>query len=226
MVAAQFYFDDNQVIRVRSLDALPWVEHGFGTRLSRNWPPQPALTVKQIHSNRVLPANGRKSGVIGEGDALIVSQAGTLAAIRTADCLPILLADPVRRVVAAVHAGWRGTVAGISSLAVEELSNKFGSRSSDLIAVIGPGIGECCFEVGPEVASQFVGLFPERDNLQERTRISLVEANRRQLREAGVQADRIEDIQECTCCGREQFESFRRDREASGRMVAAIGIKS
>jgi YfiH family protein len=225
-LAPSFYLDDHQVIRSRSLEQIPWLEHGFGTRLSRGWPPGPTITAKQIHSHRVLIVNGQTQGVLGEGDALIVGQPGTLAAIRTADCLPILIADPVRQAVAAVHAGWRGTIAYISSVTVEQLSAMFDCRPGDLRVVIGPGIGQCCFEVGPEVASQFGNLFPERGDLQERTRFNLAEANRRLLIRAGVQADKIEVVDECTCCGRERFESFRRDREASGRMVSAIGIKA
>jgi hypothetical protein len=213
-----------QVINARSLQELPWLQHGFGTARSENWPPPgPVTTVKQIHSDRVLVADGQH-GAIGEGDALIASVPGTLVAIRTADCLPILIADRVRRVVAAIHAGWRGTVAHISTRTVEILTARFGSKSSDLTAAIGPGIGECCFEVGPEVASQFGTLFPERNDLGGRTRISLTEANRRQLLAAGIQADRITAIQACTCCGGPRFHSFRRDRESAGRMVSAIGI--
>ena len=221
-----FHLDERQIIRARPLEQLGWLEHGFGTRLSEGWPPSgPVIMAKQVHSDRVLDANGQRDGVIGEGDALIVSRPGTLVAIRTADCLPILVVDPVHRAAAAIHAGWRGTVARISSRAVEKLAHTFDSRSRDLIAVIGPGIGECCFEVGAEVASQFGTLFPEREDLQESTRISLAEANRRQLCDAGVPAEQIYISEDCTCCGQEEFHSFRRDREASGRMLSAIGIR-
>jgi YfiH family protein len=223
---ALFHIDDRQVIRADSLDAFPWVQHGFGTSLSENWPPPDGvLTAKQVHSNQVLIADGETSGVIGEGDALITSLPGTLVAIRTADCLPILIADAGRRAVAAIHAGWRGTVSDISTRTVETLADTFGCISSDLTAVIGPGIGECCFEVGPEVASQFRTLFPDREDLQGRTRISLAEANRRQLQAAGIPMEQIMVVDACTCCGgRRQFHSFRRDRESAGRMVSAIGI--
>jgi YfiH family protein len=137
-----------------------------------------------------------------------------------------LIADPVQRISGAIHAGWRGTVDRISSNVIDTLSHTFGSRISGLIAVIGPGIGECCFEVGPEVATQFEKLFPERNDLQGRTRINLAEANRRQLEEAGIPADRITVVDQCTCCGAEEFHSYRRDRDASGRMVSAIGIRT
>ncbi len=222
---SSFYLDEQQVIRSRSLDQFPWLEHGFGTRLSQNWPTGPAVTAKQIHSARVLLADGYSHGVLGEGDAIVVSQPGTLAAIRTADCLPILILDPIRRVAAAVHAGWRGTVDQITSATVRQLSNTFDTRPGDVIALIGPGIQQCCFEVGAEVASQFGDFFPERKDVQERTRISLAETNRRQLISAGILPENIEAIDECTCCKPERFESFRRDREASGRMVSVIGLR-
>jgi YfiH family protein len=209
------------------LQGLPWLQHGFGTRLSQDWPPPGlVITAKQIHSDRVLIANAASDGTVGEGDALITSQPGTLVAIRTADCLPILIADPGRSAVAAIHAGWRGTVAHISSLTVEKLSAAFGCRPSGLIAVVGPGIGECCFEVGSDVATQFETLFPERDDLGDRTRISLAEANRRQLREAGIPNEQITVVDTCTCCGGEEFHSYRRDGHAAGRMVSAVGIRT
>lgn len=226
MLLVSSYLNSQQVIRARSLDAFPWLEHGFGTRLSQHWPPRPAVSVKQVHSARVLAAEDLEEGVTVEGDAIIVSRTGTLAAIRTADCLPILIADPVRQVAAAVHAGWRGTAAGISSVTVEQMSSRFGSEESDLIAVIGPGIGDCCFEVGSEVAFQFGGIFPEREDLTGRTRINLAEANRRQLLGAGLQDSKIEIIDQCTCCGSERFHSFRRDREASGRMISVVGLRT
>jgi copper oxidase (laccase) domain-containing protein len=104
------------------------------------------------------------------------------------------------------------------------MNEQFGSRPQNLIAVIGPGIANCCFEVGMEVACEFRDLFPERD-LSTRTRIDLVEANRRQLRQTGIPEGQIVSAGHCTCCNPQVFHSFRRDREASGRMLSAVGIK-
>lgn len=219
------YLDDRKVYRAPLLDALAWVEHGFGTALSGDWPGRAATTVKQIHSDRVLVAGAAKQN-IGEGDALIAAEPGALVAIRTADCLPILMADPVRRAVAAVHAGWRGTAAGIAAKTVEAMRDRFGSRPDDLIAVIGPGIRSCCFEVGVEVAREFQSQFPERSDLNERTRIDLAEANCRQMCQLGVRVERIVTSGLCSCCGGEAFHSYRRDRQAAGRMVTAIGIRA
>lgn len=223
-----FYLDAAGVYRARMLEELPWLMHGFGTALSKDWLKCSSVsTVRQIHSDKILVAG---EGCVGEGDALISDREGVCVSIRTADCLPVLIADPVRRAVGAVHAGWRGTVAGIARKAVEEMGSRYGSAPQELRVAIGPGIARCCFEVGPEVASQF-GAFPfgdfvtEWDKLGEKAHVDLVEANRRQLRQAGVRDEFIAASGLCTFCGGAGFESYRRDREKSGRMVSAIGLR-
>jgi polyphenol oxidase len=205
------------IYRVKELDAFPWLIHGFGTRHADI----PALfgnlaTLKQIHSSTCLSACGR-AGIIGEGDALLENKPGSIIAIRTADCNPILLVDERLRTVAAVHAGWRGTVAGIAQRAVEAMFQQFGTDAADLHAAIGPGIGVCCFEVGPEVAAEF--------GLSGRVHIDLAAHNQRQLLEAGVTAERIYASRLCTKCLSDDFHSFRRDREASGRLFSFAGIR-
>jgi YfiH family protein len=197
------------MITAPPLDALPWLRHEFGTRHS----PPPAgrvATLRQIHSAAVWSVR-EAAGCLGEGDALITAEPGLLLAIRTADCVPILLADPVRRVVAAVHAGWRGTVAGVLTQTVGQMHSDYETNPSDLIAAIGPAIGPCCFTVGSDVP------LPVVDG-----RADLWAANRRQLEEAGVTS--IWSAGQCTLCQPETFFSFRRDRE-SGRMISAIGIR-
>ncbi len=157
-------------------------------------------------------------------DALATPNPGIRIAVKTADCVPILLADPVRRVVAAVHAGWRGTADGIAAASVTALIERYGCRPEDLLAALGPSIGPCCFEVGPDVAPRFAGLFPERDDLQQRTKIDLREANRRLLLHAGVIEPRIDSDSPCTCCGGPEFHSWRRDRSPGKRMFTVIEI--
>lgn len=163
-------------------------------------------------------------GRLGSGDAIISRRPGVTVAIRTADCLPILIVDSRTRAVAAVHAGWRGVVAEIAPKAVEAMGLEFGSRPQDLEVAIGPGIGPCCFEVGPEVASQFRAFFPERNDLYTRAKLDLVETVRRQLRRIGVTMGQISTSGLCSCCKPDLFESYRRDRESAGRMVAAVGV--
>jgi hypothetical protein len=212
-----FYQDSRQIYRVTQLDSLAWLVHGFGTRLAC----VPALfpnlaTLRQIHSAACVLAAGR-GGVLGEGDALVENTPGSVVAVKTADCLPILLVDERHRAVAAVHAGWRGTVAAIALRAVEAMRAQFGSLTGDLHAAIGPGIGQCCYEVGPDVAAHF--------GRQGRAHVDLGEANRRQLIDAGVTPERIYASNLCTMCRSEEFHSFRRDREAAGRLYSFAGIR-
>jgi hypothetical protein len=155
-------------------------------------------------------------GFQGEGDALISNLPGIGLTIRTADCLPILIVDPRNRAVAAIHAGWRGVVSDIASKTVHTMGRLLDSKAEDLVIAIGPGIGPCCFEVGPEVAVQF--------GLLGRAKVDLVETTCRQLRRNGVGQGQISSSGLCTYCGSELFESYRRDREASGRMTTLIGV--
>jgi hypothetical protein len=211
-----FYKDARQVFRASELDAFPWLIHGFGTRHAEipAWFAHLA-TVKQVHSAICVPAEGR-GGVLGQGDALLEDRPGAVIAIKTADCIPILLVDQRRRAVAAVHAGWRGTVARIVVAAVEAMHRRFGSETRDLHAAIGPGIGPCCYQVGPEVAVQFGG--------RGRAYIDLAGANRSQLVEAGVTPERIYASNLCTRCNPDELHSFRRDGEAAGRLYSFAGI--
>ncbi|HEY1240263.1 MAG TPA: peptidoglycan editing factor PgeF [Bryobacteraceae bacterium] len=212
-----FYKDSRHIYRVPEFDVFPWLEHGFGTRLSDVPALYPRLaTVKQIHSSDCVAANGRH-GVLGQGDALVEATPGSAVAVRTADCLPILLVDARNRAVAAVHAGWRGTAARIVSNALAEMHRRFGTVPADLHAAIGPGIGKCCYEVGPEVAEQF--------GEQGRAHIDLAEANRAQMEAGGVTREHIYASNLCTMCGRDEFHSYRRDREAAGRMHSFAGIR-
>jgi YfiH family protein len=212
-----FYRDSENIYRVTDLDALPWLVHGFGTRLS-DIPAafRQLATLKQIHSSSCVAAEGR-SGLLGEGDALLENRPGSVVAVKTADCIPILLVDERLHAVAAVHAGWRGTAARIAAEAVTAMAGRFGTRAEDLHAAIGPGIGKCCYEVGPEVAAQFGG--------QGRGHIDLAAANRRQLEESGVTPRHIYASNLCTMCRSEEFDSFRRDQAAAGRMYSFAGIR-
>jgi YfiH family protein len=205
---------DDNVLRAEALQSLPWLEHGFGTRLSPAWPGNGVIAAaKQIHSDGVLVVE--TAGPQGEGDALISNRPGIGLTIRTADCLPILIADPKNRAVAAIHAGWRGVVSEVACKAIHVMCQQFGSKPEDLVIAIGPGIGACCFEVGPEVAIQF--------QLAGRTKVDLVETTCRQLRRIGVNDGQISASGLCTYCNAELFESYRRDKTEAGRMLAMIG---
>jgi YfiH family protein len=159
--------------------------------------------------------------MLGEGDALISEVPGVYVSIRTADCIPVLIVDLKRRAVAAVHAGWRGTVARIAPKAVGQLI-RTGSRPEDLVAAIGPGVCGKCYTVGADVASQFKPFFPERPDLNRETQIDLPEANRRQLAELGISA--VYNGAPCTLCNPEDFFSYRREGKRAGRMFSAAAV--
>jgi len=231
------------------------------------------ITLKQRHTDivRTVDKRPRGTGVVKErdgalklyGDALITNQPGLLLAVQVADCLPILLVDPKKRVVAAVHAGWRGTVKRIAEKTVGEMRARFDCRPADIRAAIGPGIHRCCYEVGHEVVERFEAQFPywekvvrrektsvpdviwqqrlmSREPLapgvrrprpaltapaEERLYLDLVEANRRQLVEAGVRAKNILASPLCTACRTDLLFSHRAEHGRTGRMMGVIGVK-
>lgn len=241
----EFRLDPDGVVRLARWDSIPWLVHGFTTRSAGDfrslngdearplsWVPSEMKLrrLRQVHSNRVATLRDTSrdedaradAGPRPEADALATRSNGILLGVRTADCVPILLLDARRRVVAAVHAGWRGTARRIAERAVSTLRESFGSRPKDIEAAIGPGIGPCCFEVGAEVAEQF-----DRGDViaGRRPRVDLPGANRRQLEAAGVPAEMIRMSGMCTMCAAEGFHSYRRDGEQAGRMLAVIGLR-
>jgi YfiH family protein len=155
----------------------------------------------------------------GEGDALVGRSEGTAVGVRVADCVPVLLADRRTGAVAAVHAGWRGVVAGVVPAALDAL----GARADDVIAAIGPSIGPCCFEVGDEVAAQLAEACGDEVVLRrERARphADLWRCVEGQLSRAGVGL--VDTLGLCTVCESGRFFSFRRDGARSGRMLGVI----
>ena len=219
-------------------------------------PDTPLITIRQFHSNLVVIASASDAGRERphKADGVITAEPGLLLAVQTADCIPVLVADRKRRVVAAFHAGWRGTVKRIVQLGVGRMRVEFGSHPKDLLAAIGPGIGACCYAVGEEVLSEFESQFSyARDLFREvydadevRTRypmlfltqrapghspigpslhVNLIEANRRQLLDAGLKAAAIQAVGGCTQCQPQLFYSHRGARGHAGRMMSVIGMK-
>lgn len=213
----------------------------------------PLVQVKQIHSAIVHRAKAASHEPMS-GDGLLSNTPGLLLAIKTADCVPVLLADIRRRVVGAFHAGWRGTVARIVEKGVGEMRRQFGSLPRDLRAAIGPSIRRCCYQVGSEVRTEFESQFSYADDLFEEVfdsnaihvrypllflnqrapghgdlgpeiHLDLVEANRRQLEDAGVREEHISVIEGCTACDSTRFFSHRAEFGKTGRMMAVIGIR-
>jgi polyphenol oxidase len=164
-------------------------------------------------------------------DALVSDRLHILLGVKTADCVPVLLGDQVSGAFAAVHAGWRGTLAGIVRHALQQMTAEYGTKPADVRAAIGPAAGACCYEVGSEVVNAFKERFPESDDLFIATRdgharIDLFEANRRQLIAMGVPDARIHTSHLCTMCRNDLFFSYRREKIAQGkvgRLMAVIG---
>jgi YfiH family protein len=197
-----------------------WLEHGFGTRHSTlaQDAMMTMLSLTQVHSAVVVSVAGNSAmtGCAGEGDALITDRPGASLSIRTADCFPILLADPEHRAVAAIHAGWRGTDQGIVGRTLDTMCADFDTSPAQVAVAIGPGIGSCCYEVGEDVARRF--------GRTGASHIDLAAINREQLIRAGVPASRIDTLTLCTYCDSARFHSYRRDREQAGRMISLVRI--
>lgn len=173
----------------------------------------PIVTVAQVHGNRVLLAEDLRADAVAEADALIVTTSGTIVAVRVADCVPVLLAGP--GVVAAIHAGWRGTAADIVRLSATAAAAAVGCRVDELRAAVGPSIRGCCYEVGDEVICGVGAVAPGTSWIEGR-HVDLAEANRAILAELGV---KVEVVGGCTRCG-DGWYSHRRGDVA--RQVAAI----
>lgn len=190
----------------------------------------------QVHSANVSVVTAREAGRgamdkgsrLPDTDALVTAQVGICLMVLSADCVPILLYDPGCEVIAAVHAGWRGTAANIVRRTIEVMQSDFNCRVRDIRVGIGPSIGKCCFEVGEEVAGVFSGRF--RDVVSDgryvgKFQVDLWEANRLELLEAGVMGKNIEIAGMCTVCHPDHFFSYRRDGKTAGRFGAGILLK-
>lgn len=227
--------------------------------------------VHQIHSAEILWASGSANGKVQFrpsadepqersaskdpcGDALLTDEPRLLLSVRTADCLPILVADADLRIAVAIHCGWRGALARIAEKTVGEMRRRLGSNPLRLVAALGPCIHACCYEVGDEVVDAFTGRFAHSERYFQKATIAgkrsfpgmpflsmappgherptgsglcldLAAVARDQLMSAGVPATRIQTCELCTSCRTDLFFSYRKEGGATGRMMAAIGVR-
>jgi YfiH family protein len=222
-------------------------------------PEMPLVTMRQFHSDVihvVAPCSGEAAKADApKADALVTAAPGLLLGVQTADCVPILLVDTRRRAVAAIHAGWRGTLARIAVKTLGRMGMEFGTRPGEVIAALGPAIGRCCYEVGPEVAQAFAAQFapaadwfdgpfeqlahgeeplwlpwltmmpPGHVPAPPRVKLDLRASNRWQLVDAGVPESNISVSDLCTACRTDLLFSYRGEGAKTGRMMAAIGIR-
>jgi polyphenol oxidase len=214
----------------------------------------PLVTMRQFHSD-VIHLITAQCTEAPNGDALISNVSGILLGVQTADCVPILLADTKRHAVAAIHAGWRGTLARIVVKTLGRMRMEFGTQARDVVAALGPAIGQSCYEVGADVAQAFANQFPPAADWFEgpfaqladgvdplwlpwltmmppghvppppRVQLDLRAANRWQLLDAGVPEKQIDVNDLCTACSPDLLFSYRREGENTGRMMSVIGIK-
>ncbi len=201
--------------------------------------PAGVVCAEQIHGvgvARVGRAEGgrgyaeRASAVAGV-DALISDEAGAVLWLTFADCVPVLLYDPARRAVGLAHAGWRGTTGHIVARTVEAMSWHFGTRPADILAGVGPAIGPCCYQVGPEVVAAVRSAFPDAPDLLvpdglDRARLDLLGANAGLLARLGVPTAQIELAGHCTACRTDLFYSHRAEGGRTGRMAAALALRA
>jgi len=188
-------------------------------------------TIRQVHGSDVYELSNPDASRPRAGfDAIVTRIPGVAVSVLTADCVPILLYDPVKGVVAAVHAGWSGTVSGIVGRAVRTMEQSFGTSTGDLLAAIGPSIGPCCYEVDEKVVTplkqNILGggglIFPTRAG---HWQLDLWEANTRLMVSAGVKRTNILVMGLCTSCNADKFYSHRKSGGSTGRMMALAWIK-
>lgn len=232
-----------RLIEVPILVSVPGLLHGFTVKGSdaasaiagSAGTDMRLATLRQVHGAvvRVIePIDSPGRGVAParqEGDALIVKGSGLAAGVWVADCLPILICDETTRTAAAVHAGWRGTVAGVVGAAIDLMRARFGAEPSRFRLAMGPAIGPCCFEVGDEVVDALLRARPEAAASVvpgAKKRIDLVEENRRQARAAGVPDEAMQASGLCTRCRPDLLESYRREGSGAGRMAGFIAWRT
>ena len=211
-------------------------------------PREHLTTTWQVHGNIIVRASAADRGsMIAKADGIITDQPGLPLTQRYADCTPVLVYDPHRHAIGLAHAGWRGTVAGVTSALVQAMAQAFGSDPACLLAVVGPAIGPCCYEVGPEVTAAVQGALADSAGLLSwpgepadgvsapagrpaeapqagRPHFDLWQANRRQLAQAGVQHIEVTGI--CTRCQRDAYFSHRGDNGRTGRFAAVMMLRS
>ncbi|OGP16055.1 MAG: hypothetical protein A2054_05950 [Deltaproteobacteria bacterium GWA2_55_10] len=185
------------------------------------------MTVSQVHGSTVFRLNGDLPGALPEADAIITNTNGAAIGMLTADCLPVLIHDPVNRAIGAVHAGWKGTALGVTINTVKEMGRAYGSKPGDLIAALGPAIGPCCYKVGENVMEEFLKNWRGLDSfvpLEDGLRLDLGAENLSQLLYMGVPEKNISGSAPCTSCTRDFF-SYRRDNGRTGRQLSFIMLK-
>jgi YfiH family protein len=202
---------------------------------TREWPVEEQLkergisehnlaSAKQIHGKEILFAEsaGKAEGY----DAIITNKKNIFVSAATADCTPVLIYDSKTKAVAAIHAGWRGTVLQIVSETLLRMKEEFGTEAKNCFAFIGACISECSFEVGEEVAEKFEPAFVRWDEAKKKHFVDLKKANKKQLLDFGIPESQVEVSEDCTVLNNEKYFSYRKEKGKTGRMISVIGVTS
>ena len=202
----------------RRLDQARLLQH-----LQQRRQPVTAVAAEQVHGAS-LTIIGRRdhTACVAGCDALLTRLAGVVLLVRSADCVPLLFADPSRRVVGIAHAGWRGLAAGLPARVIAAFHHAFGSRADDVRVAVGPAIRLCCYDVGAEFSRHFGSFVQERGD---RRTCDLIGVAAQQLRQAGVRPAYITDTQHCTACEPQHWFSLRREGPSTGRLTSFIMIR-
>ncbi len=186
------------------------------------------VTMKQMHGDRIIDVKDKNLKEAGEADGMATEEEDLFLGVLTADCVPVLFIAPGRRVVAVVHAGWRGTLAGIVPKMVRHLKDRYGVSPESLEAALGPAIGSCCYEIGADVSAPLIqrwGRLAESclEIKGGKSFLDLRDFNRLLVQESGIPTQQIFRLGRCTSCAFEDFFSYRRERGETGRQISFIG---
>lgn len=199
--------------------------------LNQKFPNMKFVVANQTHSSniKILTENESRGwesmeSAVEDCDALITQQKRIMLTLLTADCVPILLFDKKKHVIAVVHAGWKGTKEKILFKTIEKMKERFNSNPRNILASIAPSIGKCCYEVDWNVAKHFKGIKDAYKEQGDKQMLDLPYINKRQLLEAGVSEKNIEFSNICTACEVEHYFSYRKERGCSGRFMSMIGL--
>lgn len=227
------HFFTTRVLRLRR-DSPEADEHWAAVASTIGVPAAQLRRMRQVHGCNTVRADEQPPEQAPEADGVMTDQDGVALVVQVADCVPLLMADPRTGAVAAVHAGWRGTAAGIAAAAVRHLQQQYGCRPEDLVAAIGPCIGACCYQVGPEVREAFASATPTvtpldpdawfspDPNRADRLRFDGWSANRDQLIAAGLNPASVHLARLCTMTHLSHFYSYRAEGAGTGRLLGVI----
>lgn len=190
------------------------------------------IVANQTHSDHIKVITDKENqgwetleDAVEDCDALITNVPGIVLNILTADCVPILLYDKEKDVIAAIHAGWKGTQAHIALKTIQKMQAVYGCDPKDIIAGIAPSIGACCYEVGKDVAKHFFDVPESFTAVGDKYMLDLPYINKQQLLKVGLNEDQIQMSEICTACEITQFFSYRKEKGCSGRFMSMIGLK-